>query len=145
MAARRGKPARRKAKQERAQETVDAVVEAAAQVLLREGYARASTNRIAEAAAAVKEKYQLTNVSGRNQTINGLEGYRMVADLPQQDPYSGQTTYLGFQTVLIQYNGLIYSFVGVSEKADFNSYKSTFDNTMLNFKVLTDFLFLLVL
>ena len=41
---------RRKAKQERAHQTLDAVLEAAAQVLVAEGYARASTNRIAEAA-----------------------------------------------------------------------------------------------
>ncbi len=44
------KPARRRAKQERAQETIGVVLEAAAQVLEREGYARATTNRIAEIA-----------------------------------------------------------------------------------------------
>jgi AcrR family transcriptional regulator len=44
------KPARRRAKQERARETIAVVLEAAAQVLQREGYARATTNRIAETA-----------------------------------------------------------------------------------------------
>ena len=44
------KSPRRRAKQERAQATVSAVVEAAARVLLDEGYARATTNRIADAA-----------------------------------------------------------------------------------------------
>jgi AcrR family transcriptional regulator len=44
------KPARRRAKQQRARATVDAVIEAAAQVLQREGYARATTNRIAQVA-----------------------------------------------------------------------------------------------
>jgi AcrR family transcriptional regulator len=44
------KPARRRAKQERAQETIGVVLEAAAQVLERDGYARATTNRIAEIA-----------------------------------------------------------------------------------------------
>lgn len=43
-------PARRQAKQDRAQASVDAVLEAAAQVLLRAGYAAATTNRIAEVA-----------------------------------------------------------------------------------------------
>jgi AcrR family transcriptional regulator len=43
-------PLRRQAKQARAQASVDAVVEAAAQVLLREGYAAATTNRIAAVA-----------------------------------------------------------------------------------------------
>jgi len=44
------KPARRRAKQQRARATVGAVIEAAAQVLQREGYARATTNRIAQVA-----------------------------------------------------------------------------------------------
>jgi AcrR family transcriptional regulator len=41
---------RRQAKQDRSRQTVDAVLEAAAQVLSSEGYARATTNRIAERA-----------------------------------------------------------------------------------------------
>jgi AcrR family transcriptional regulator len=41
---------RRRAKQARSQQTVRAILEAAARVLEREGYARATTNRIAEAA-----------------------------------------------------------------------------------------------
>ncbi len=44
------KSPRRRAKQDRARLTVTALVEAAAQVLLSEGYARATTNRIADAA-----------------------------------------------------------------------------------------------
>jgi len=53
------KPARRKAKQERSRETIDALLEAAAQVLLRDGYARATTNRIAErAGVSVGSIYQ---------------------------------------------------------------------------------------
>ncbi len=43
-------PPRRQAKQARAQASVEAVLEAAAQVLLREGYTAATTNRIAEVA-----------------------------------------------------------------------------------------------
>lgn len=50
MPTKRRNPPRRKAKQERARETIEIVIEAAARVLLREGYARASTNRIAETA-----------------------------------------------------------------------------------------------
>jgi AcrR family transcriptional regulator len=44
------KPARRRAKQARSLQTIAIVLEAAAQVLAREGYARATTNRIAEIA-----------------------------------------------------------------------------------------------
>ena len=43
-------PRRRRAQQDRAHATNAVILEAAAQVLLREGYARATTNRIAEAA-----------------------------------------------------------------------------------------------
>jgi AcrR family transcriptional regulator len=50
MATRTRKPARRQAKQRRAHETVEAILEAAARILAREGYARANTNRIAQAA-----------------------------------------------------------------------------------------------
>lgn len=50
MPSKRSKRSRRKAKQGRAHDTVDVVLEAAAQVLLKRGYASATTNRIAEAA-----------------------------------------------------------------------------------------------
>lgn len=52
MPTRNAKRPRRKAKQERARETVHALLEAAARVLEQHGYARATTNRIAEAAGA---------------------------------------------------------------------------------------------
>ena len=56
------KPARRRAKQQRARATVDVIREAAAHVLLREGYARATTNRIAEVAGvSVGTIYQYFN------------------------------------------------------------------------------------
>ena len=50
MRPRAAKPTRRHAKQARSKETLRIVFEAAAQVLVREGYARATTNRIAEVA-----------------------------------------------------------------------------------------------
>ena len=50
MRRKRSKPSRRKAKQDRSRSTVAALLEAAARVLERHGYAGASTNRIAEAA-----------------------------------------------------------------------------------------------
>lgn len=50
MPADRGNRPRRKAKQERSRATVDAILEAAARVLVADGYAAASTNRIARVA-----------------------------------------------------------------------------------------------
>lgn len=50
---------RKKASQERSRATVDALIEATARVLVREGFERASTNRIAaEAGASVGSLYQ---------------------------------------------------------------------------------------
>jgi AcrR family transcriptional regulator len=59
MVARHAKPARRHAKQPRARATTDAIIEAAARVLVHEGYAAATTNRIAEkAGVSVGTLYQ---------------------------------------------------------------------------------------
>jgi len=53
------KPPRRRAQQARSERTIAVVLEAAAQVLQREGYARATTNRIAErAGVSVGTVYQ---------------------------------------------------------------------------------------
>lgn len=41
-------------------------------------------------------------------------------------------------TYLIQYNGLIYKFIGMAYAQDFTTYRLTFENTMRNFKPLTD-------
>ena len=50
---------RRKANQERSRKTVNAILDGAAQVLLRDGYAHATTNRIAErAGVSVGSVYQ---------------------------------------------------------------------------------------
>ena len=42
------------------------------------------------------------------------------------------------QTVLIQYNGLIYRFHGVALNTDFGNYETAFNNTMRGFRILTD-------
>lgn len=73
MGRRNAKPPRRRAKQDRAQETVVVVLEAAAQVLQREGYARATTNRIAKAAGvSVGTIYQYFN--DKNEIFDALIG-----------------------------------------------------------------------
>jgi len=80
------KPARRRAKQERSLQTIAAVVEAAARVLQREGYARATTNRISQVAGvSVGTIYQYfadkdqifdalirREVEGLRETLRGL-------------------------------------------------------------------------
>ncbi len=94
---------------------------------------------MSEAVSEIKEQYKLTNVREGARTINGLNGYGMVADYPQeQDPTTGQTSYLAMQTVLVEYNDLIYVMHGLCNKPDFSKYEPHFDRTMLGFKVLTD-------
>jgi AcrR family transcriptional regulator len=59
MARAAAKSTRRRAKQARAQQTIAVVLEAAARILQREGYGRATTNRIAErAGVSVGTVYQ---------------------------------------------------------------------------------------
>lgn len=99
---------------------------------------------LAEATAEIKEGYSLTNIRERAMTIHGLSAHGMVADYPQSDPNAATTTGeqaqpLAMQTVLIEYNDLIYLFHGLCEKANFSTYEPHFDNSMLNFKKLTDF------
>jgi len=94
---------------------------------------------LTQAAATIKENYQLKNVQERSLTVNGLSAYKMVSDYPQeQDQFTGETSYVAMQTVLISYNGLIYAFYGLTSKEDFNSYATYFNNTMLGFNVLND-------
>ena len=79
---------RRKAKQERSRETIDVVIKAAAQVLLREGYARASTNRIADTAGvSVGTIYQY--FGDKNEIFDALlqrEADRVVGTLSAVTP-----------------------------------------------------------
>ena len=59
MPTKRGKHIRRKAKQSHYKATIDVILDAAAQVLMRNGYVRATTNRIAErAGVSVGSIYQ---------------------------------------------------------------------------------------
>lgn len=84
------KPARRRAKQERARQTIAVVLEAAARVLQREGYAAGSTNRIAEVAGVsvgtiyqyFDDKEQLFDALIRSE----LEGLLAVLDGVVLDP-----------------------------------------------------------
>lgn len=79
---------RRQAKQDRSRDTVGVIIEAAARVLVREGYARATTNRIAlEAGISVgsvyeyfRDKDDLFDALIRRQADNALA--EIIADAP---------------------------------------------------------------
>jgi predicted Zn-dependent protease len=81
----------------------------------------------------------LTVLESTNITVNGLPAIAMLSDIVQAaEAGQQQTEPLKVLTYLIEYNKMIYKFHGLSLKADFNTYYSSFQNTMKNFKVLTD-------
>jgi predicted Zn-dependent protease len=89
-------------------------------------------NSLEEAANSVLQKYQLTLVDSRKESINGLPAIMMVADQTQQQQ-SIRTL-----TTLIQYGGNIYMLIGVSERSNFNNHVNTFQSVMTRFSALTD-------
>jgi predicted Zn-dependent protease len=70
--------------------------------------------------------------------VNGLPAVALAGTVtqPGQNGQPGQQ--LRITTYFIQYNNLIYNFIGVSAAADFNSYYNIFNQTMSSFKPLTD-------
>lgn len=90
------KPVRRRAKQARAQQTIAVVLEAAAQILQREGYAGATTNRIAERAGVsvgtiyqyFADKEQIFDALIRRE-IRGLLGVLQRVEFDPDEPIAG--------------------------------------------------------
>lgn len=87
---------------------------------------------VEEAANAILQRYTLTMVDSRKETINGLPAIIMVAEQKQE-----QATIQVLST-LIQFEGNIYSLMGISDLTKFISYQPVFLNTMRNFKELKD-------
>lgn len=85
-----------------------------------------------EAANAVLEKYKLTKVESKKETINKLPALVTVADQKQE-----QGTIRVLST-LIQFEGNIYSLMGISDLAKFDSYQPIFQKTMRDFQELRD-------
>lgn len=85
-----------------------------------------------EAANSVLENYKLTMVESNKETINGIPALIMIADQKQE------TTTTRVLSSLIQFDGNIYSLMGVSDLSKFGSYQSVFLNTIRSFKELRD-------
>lgn len=90
-----------------------------------------------EAKQEIIEKHKLTLQRDLNMKVGGFPAYGMVCDQVSQGQ-GGQSQTNTIQTILIDYNGVIYVFHGITSKADFNKYEQTFDYIMTNFKRLTD-------
>lgn len=88
--------------------------------------------KLEETANQLLEQYKLTLVESKKENINGLNSILMIADQKQE---KGTIRLL---SSLIQYEGNIYSLMGISELSKFNSYQSTFLSTIKDFKSLTD-------
>lgn len=98
---------------------------------------------VEEAANKFITENKLQVVSSTKRQVNGMPAVQFVADqVPeqQQGAQQGQpaTPTIRILTYMIQYNGTIYRFHGLSEQPNFNQYYKTFEYTMANFKPLTD-------
>lgn len=92
-----------------------------------------SGTSLEEAANAVLENYGLTLVESKKETINGMPAILLVADRLQE-----QAATLRVLSSLIQFEGNIYSLMGVTDVANFNSYQAVFAKTIRDFKELRD-------
>lgn len=92
------------------------------------------------AAQETVEQDGLQVIESTQTTVNGLPAYAMISTLAQQQQQTTQQQQqdLRILTYLIQYNGLIYRFHGLTRTPDFNNYYRIFTNTMANFDQLND-------
>ena len=86
------------------------------------------------AANSILEQYSLTQIERKNLTLNNMPVLAMVSE--QTNTQTNQT--IRVLTYLISYNNLIYTFHGVSEKSSFDNMVPFFNQTMRNFKSLSD-------
>jgi len=94
------------------------------------------------AGQALLQKYQLTLVDSKQETINGLPALAIVADQrgdqQQQQQQQQRQQVLRTLTYLLEYGGSIYQITGVSTQNDFQNYFQLFGGTMTGFRQLTD-------
>lgn len=88
----------------------------------------------AQAADAMLQQYQLTQISRSNESVNGL---RAVSVLAEQANEQTQEV-VSILAYLIEYEGRVYQILGMSYKQDFNTYTARFRQTMGGFRKLTD-------
>ena len=84
------------------------------------------------------EDLNLTPIDSKNITVNGFPAIVSVSKQVSQDQQTGQEQTIMVMSYYIDYNDVIYTFLGVAEEADFGSYTPAFESTMKGFKRLTD-------
>jgi predicted Zn-dependent protease len=85
-----------------------------------------------DVANKILTNYKLEKVESKNETINGLAALTMIADQKQE-----QGT-IRVISSLIQFEGTIYSMMGISEISKFASYTPAFLSSIQNFKELKE-------
>lgn len=95
-------------------------------------------NSLSAAAQTTTQQLQLTPISDRQITVNGMPALEVISEQITQDPNTGQQSGIGVQSIYIQYTGNIYVFHGVSTTQNFNSYNAQFDRTSMGFNKLTE-------
>jgi predicted Zn-dependent protease len=98
-------------------------------------FSLAAEKTLTEAANAAVAADSLIVIENQNIKINGLSAIAIVANRKNgSDP---KQMIRGALTI-VEYNGLIYKFFGLSLATDFNTYSTAFLNSMRSFKILTD-------
>jgi len=91
------------------------------------------------AAQSLVNQFKLNVLESQRTNVNGHSAIAMVSDQQAQQDQSGQQVPgARIITYLIEKDGLIYVFHGLSDQQNFNSYTRTFKRTMTNFDNLTD-------
>lgn len=85
-----------------------------------------------EATQTFLQQKELELVESKNETINGLPAHLAIADQKQE---SGTIRVL---SAMIQFDGKIYSIMGISELSKFELYQPVFLSTVRNFKELKE-------
>ncbi len=95
---------------------------------------------LGQAKAAMLEQNKLTEKSSENIKVNGLDALKVIAEQipPAQEGEQQQAQSIKIMTYLIQYNGLIYKFMGMSALDDYAANESYFNQVLPAFKILRD-------
>ncbi len=92
-----------------------------------------------QAAQTFISENKLTLNTSQNKTVGGYKAVRMEASQPSQADQSGnQSPELKILTYFYQADNIIYQLLGVTKGTDYFTFSGTFENTMRNFKKLTD-------
>ncbi len=88
---------------------------------------------LTEAGNAIAQDTASRVQNRQNTTVNGLPATVLLTDQQTQDGNTVRSL-----IYLIQYNDLIYKMIGMSYANDFNTWRNIFENSMSNFRPLTD-------